>query len=112
MLGSLILAALLGAASTGPIVVDECSFVPAGSFEHSVAIRFHNTSPKTATVVTFEIHNGPHSVSVADHGSFATGVSVDHKLTTPTWELHHAQPHTCAVTSVRFADGSSWHPTK
>ena len=100
--------ALVSTHGAAPIHVDSCSFVPAGSFEHSVAIRFHNTSNRTATIVAIEVHNGPHHITVRDHGSFAPNVEIDHRLSTPTWELYHAEPHACVVTYVRFTDGTSW----
>ncbi len=101
---------LLAAANPGgsPIHVDSCNFVRSGSFEHSVQIRFRNTSSRTATQVSFDVHNGPHSITVRDHGTFAPNVLIDKTLTTPTWELHHAEPDACVVTYVKFADGSTW----
>lgn len=99
---------VIGAAAPPPIVVDECSFVRAGSFEHSVRIVYRNVSNRTAKAVTFDVHNGPHAVTVRDHGDFAPHVRIDRVMTTPTWEFFHAQPHTCAVTHVTFSDGTSW----
>ncbi|MGZ3509855.1 MAG: hypothetical protein ACXWNJ_15835 [Vulcanimicrobiaceae bacterium] len=54
------------------------------------------------------MHNGPHEITIADHGGFAPGVMIDHVLSTPTWELYHAQAHSCVVTFVRFDNGSIW----
>jgi hypothetical protein len=111
MLYTLALSALLAAnmaSASAPIVVDGCSFIKSGSFEHAVDIRYHNASSKTATSVTFDVHNGQHAVIVSDHGTFAPGAHINHTLATPTWELHHAEPDLCAVTRVRFTDGSTW----
>ena len=111
MLASLLLSALAVAGSApAPIHVDSCAFVRAGSFEHSVRVRFHNASTRTVTLVAFTVRNGPHHIVVNDSGSFAPGTAIDHVLTTPTWELFHAQAHACTVAHVRFADGSIWSP--
>jgi hypothetical protein len=104
----LMVLALVREHPASPIHVDSCSFVRAGSFEHSVEVRFRNTSDRIATVVAFEVHNGPHRITIRDRGSFAPNVEIDHRLSTPTWELYHAQPHSCVVTYVRFEDGTSW----
>lgn len=95
-------------AQAPPVQIDSCGFVRAGSFEHSVRVEFHNTTKRTVTGVSFDIRNGPHSVTVHAHGSFAPKVSITRTLTTPTWELYHAPAQACSVTSVRFADGSTW----
>lgn len=65
---------------------------------------------RTVSLVAFNVHNGPHHIVVDDRGTFAPGSSIDHVLTTPTWELFHAQAHACTVAHVLFADGSSWRP--
>lgn len=111
MLASLLLSALaLAATVPAPIHIDSCSFVRAGSFEHSVRVRFHNASARTVSLVAFNVHNGSHHIVINDSGSFTPGTAIDHVLTTPTWELFHAQAHTCTVAHVRFADGSAWSP--
>lgn len=102
------LVTLLSASVSPPVQVDSCSFVKAGSFEHSVQIRFHNASSRTVRTVAFEVHNGPHHVVIRDSGSFSPNAKIDHRLATPTWELYHSQPHVCTVTYVEFQDGTTW----
>ncbi len=103
---------LLGAASAPPIAIDECTFQRSGSFERSVLIKYRNTSSRTAVAVSYRVHNGPHSIVVTDHGSFAPNTTIDHTLPTPTWELSHAEVHACVVTAVHFSDGSEWTEPK
>jgi hypothetical protein len=100
--------AFVAGTSTPPIHVDSCSFIRSGSFENSVRIGFHNVSGRTATVVAFNVQNGPHHITVRDHGTFAPGATVVRVLSTPTWELYHAEPHACIVSFVTFSDGSTW----
>ena len=106
--GFLAALAFMNGAGAAPIQVDSCAFVRSGSYGHSVQIRFRNTSSRTATIVAFDVHNGPHHITVRDHGSFAPNVVIEHLLATPTWELYHAEPHACIVTYVRFSDGTVW----
>lgn len=110
MFASLALAAIvtIGAVQGAPIQVESCSFVRAGSFEHSVRIRFHNVSDRTATIVAFDVHNGPHHVTVRDYGTFSPGATIERVFTTPTWELYHAPARACTVSYVRFEDGTTW----
>lgn len=106
MLSVILLAANLEA--TAPVKVAECTMVIANSYEKGIHVRFRNASAHTITRVTFHVHNGPHSVDVSDHGTFAPGVDIDHELTTPTWELHHGDVSSCTIKSVTFTDGATW----
>lgn len=99
-------------AATTPVYVDSCAFERTGSYEHSVTIRFHNTSDRTVTLVAFDIYNGSHHVTIRDRGTFAPNVQIEHRLPTPTWELYHAAAHVCVVSYVRFEDGSTWASAK
>jgi hypothetical protein len=109
-------------AATAPISIAACAVVP--SYEPvlmsesgvptdptgaSVWISFLNRSPRTITEVTFDFTGAGGSVAIADRGRFSSGVTIEHALG-PFTGLRGDET-TCAVSSVRYDDGTVWQPT-
>jgi hypothetical protein len=85
------------------------SGVPTAPTGASVWVSFLNRSARTITEVTFDFADANGSVSIADRGRFSSGVTIEHALG-PFTGLRGDET-TCAVSSVRFDDGTVWQPT-
>lgn len=109
-------------ATAAPISIAACAVVP--SYESvlmsdggvptaptgaSVWISFLNRSTRMITEVTFDFTGNSGSVLVPDPGRFSSGVTIEHALG-PFAGLRGDET-TCAVSSVRYDDGTVWQPS-
>jgi hypothetical protein len=78
--------------------------IPTGS---SMAISFVNEAPATVASVTFDVSDGRTTSQIVDQGTFSSGVTIDHRFTTPQFQ-NDVNEVTCSVKSVAFTDGSLW----
>jgi hypothetical protein len=70
-----------------------------------LSIRFANTAPKAASMVTFAVSDDlGNSYEIKDVGTFSTGVTINHEFESPA----DAADAKCTVQSVMFEDGSAW----
>jgi hypothetical protein len=106
---------------TNPIRIAKCSvdpeynntFIGDDSIQQIVGsqinVRFVNNAPKAAASVTFAINDGSDSTQIIDTGTFAPGVTIAHSFASAFNDAGDVQ---CNVTSVAFADGSTWTPSQ
>jgi hypothetical protein len=74
-------------------------------------ITFKNAWPEPATEVTLRIKYGDTTSTLVERGLFSTGASISRTSDTIAdvpWA--GSKPETCAVASVRFANGTAWMP--
>lgn len=92
-----------------PVTIEHCKFVQSASFSRGVRIVYKNTAKTAAKLVIFDIVQGSHTTEVIDEGTFASGETVDHVLTSAPLTLWMGEtPNRCAVVHVHFVNGTSW----
>jgi hypothetical protein len=74
--------------------------VPSEQSGNELHIRFSNRGAQPITRIVFDLGDGSR---VADVGTFAPGVTIDH-----TFEIGPGDANACAVDSVAFADHTDW----
>lgn len=103
-------------ASSNPVQIDYCHlFYASGLLTKTVGplqIKFTNEGAKTVTVVRFVADLDGNQANIRDAGSFAPGITIDHKFKDLGGSIHFAfsrepQPK-CHVAFVKFDDGSIW----
>jgi len=111
----LALPTLIGFAQPLPVHVSTCdistpSFIPSGAAtgttmvgDYSLHVRFDDIAPQAIAQVTFALNDG---TRVVDAGTFSRNITIDHVLA-----LAPTPAQSCTVSSVRFADGTTWNTT-
>jgi hypothetical protein len=69
-----------------------------------LSISFVNNSDRAATAVQFDVRSGGQEQTIVAQGSFAPGTQI-----TNDFVPQFAEPTSCEVEAVTFADGSTWH---
>lgn len=73
-----------------------------------LAIAYHVTGAEPATRVTFTVGYDGHARRVVDRGTFSPGAQIAHTFATfRGTPFVGRQPTSCAVTGVRFANGTT-----
>ncbi len=80
-----------------------------GPVAHGLHVTYRNTSRSVATRVTFTVTYDGRQRRIADRGTFSPGAEIAHTFA----DFDDAQyagpaPRVCAVSSVRFADGTTY----
>lgn len=111
MLVPLIFSSLVGLSSTPPVRLATCEVsapttvqgdnAPITVGGYTLSVRFSDSTPEPISRVTFTLDDG---VTVIDIGTFSPGVTINH-----VFGLGRSDATTCAVTSVRFANGDIWN---
>ena len=107
----------VGYASMQPVRISSCAlrsdpttltnlFAVRYSGADSVEISFTNEDVKPITSVAIDVSDGSLTRRVEDHGTFSSGVQIDHRFAAHEFALGDV---TCSVQSVAYADGTSWH---
>jgi hypothetical protein len=100
-----------------PIVINECRLVTSGSqwvtTSSGIQIQFTNETTKTAQLINFQVNDVYQNAVIRDVGTFSPGITVIHKYKIGEGEtyspLFDAPNLHCAVSSIKFDDGSVWH---
>jgi hypothetical protein len=118
-------AAVLGAEEEqSAVTITACSFAVLGSVFHGgeamLDVRFVDRDSRNAVSITFEAsyastRDAP-TVAFLDEGQFQSGMAIRHTLRKrlisrlkPTYWNDRAR---CRTARVRYADGSSWEPSR
>jgi hypothetical protein len=111
MLVPLMLGSLIGLSSTPPVRLATCEVLTPTTVQtdngpttvgiYALRVRFTDTTSEPITRVTFTLDDGS---QVSDVGAFSPGVAIDHAL-----DLSSTNARSCAVTIVRFANGTTWN---
>jgi hypothetical protein len=111
MLVPLILSSLVGLSSTPPVRLATCEVstpttgesdnAPTTVGGYTLHVRFSDSTSDPISRVTFTLDDG---TKVTDVGTFNPGVTINH-----VFELASSDATTCAITSIRFADGDIWN---
>jgi len=109
-----------GMTNAGPIAVGSCSVsdpfnsASVADLLASIPLRtlqlsFLNTQDSVATKVVFDVfHDGTHTIET-EHGHFSKGVPIE-RLYESVDGAYTDGPAACSVTSVSYADGTTWTP--
>jgi hypothetical protein len=111
MLVPLMLSSLIGLSSTPPVRLATCEVLTPTTVQndngpttvgiYALHVRFADTTPEPISRVTFTLDDGS---QVSDVGTFSPGVAINHAL-----GLSSTNATSCAVTVVRFANGTIWN---
>jgi hypothetical protein len=100
------------ALSSQPIEIEECrihnNHAAVAAFG-AVSLTFANQGSVAASEVRFRIEYAGQTADVTDSGSFAPNVVIRHSFEAfRNLSYRGAIPQACAVTGVRFSDGTTW----
>ncbi|HEY3674817.1 MAG TPA: hypothetical protein VGK84_02380 [Candidatus Tumulicola sp.] len=111
MLAPLMLGSLLGLSSMPPVRLATCQVLTPTTVQNdsgpttvgifALRVRFADTTSETISRVTFTLDDGS---QVSDFGTFSPGIGINHALA-----LSNTSATSCAVTAVRFVDGTTWN---
>ena len=111
MLVPLMLSSLVGFSSAPPVRIATCQVLTPTTVQsdagpttvgiYSLHVRFSDTASEPISNVTFTLDDGS---QVSDAGTFSPGVAINHAL-----NLSDTNATSCAVTAVRFTDGTTWN---
>lgn len=93
----------------GPTSIPGSYFGPLVPNTGSLNISFVNRDAKPIMSVAFTVSDRNSTVAVVDKGTFSTGVLINHILPAPAITTNDVS---CIVSSVAFADGSTWQGTE
>jgi len=106
--------------TVSPIQIDNCRldyevgglFGVLGKTTGALMIKFTNESDREIILARFAVDIAGKDVSIRDVGKFSPGITVDHKFKDYAGNIQFVfsrQPQpTCAVTFVKYADGTIW----
>jgi hypothetical protein len=111
MLVPLILSSIVGLSSTPPVRLATCEVstpttvqsdnAPTTVGVYTVRVRFSDSTSDPISGVIFTLGDG---TKITDVGTFSPGITINH-----AFGLASGDATTCAITSVRFADGDIWN---
>jgi hypothetical protein len=111
MLVGLMLSSLIGLSSLSPVRLASCEVLTPTTVQndngpttvgiYALHVRFTDATSEPISRVTFTLDDNS---QVSDVGTFSPGVAINHAL-----DLSSTKATSCAVTVVRFANGTIWN---